>query len=61
MGYKQGDNMKRKDALNLIKVEFAKHGEHTQTSMRAYTESRISFDAYTEAMKDGMKIFVEDE
>ena len=49
--------MKRKDALNLIKVEYAKHGEATAISMRAYAENRIGFVAYTEAMKAGIKIF----
>ena len=49
--------MKRKDALNLIKVEYAKHGEMTTAAMRAYAESRIGFSAYTNAMKAGLNIF----
>lgn len=48
--------MKRKDALNLIKIEYAKHGEMTTAAMRAYAESRISFAAYTDAMKAGLKM-----
>ena len=51
--------MKRKDALNVIKVEYAKHGEMTAAAMRAYAESRVSFEAYTVAMKAGLKIFVD--
>lgn len=49
--------MKRKDALNLIKIEYAKHGEMTKIAMRAYAESRISYASFTEAMKAGLKIF----
>lgn len=51
--------MKRKDALNLIKAEYAKHGEMTTTAMRAYAESRVGFAAFTDAMKAGLKIFEE--
>ena len=39
--------MKRKDALNLIKVEYAKHGEATAIAMRTYAEAR----------KAGLEIF----
>lgn len=49
--------MKRKDALNLIKAEYAKHGEMTAIAMRTYAGNRISFAACTDAMKAGMKIF----
>lgn len=49
--------MKRKDALNLIRAEYAKHGKATPASMRMYVESRISYAAYNEAAKAGMKIF----
>lgn len=51
--------MERKDALNTIRAEYAKHGEMTTAAMRAYAESRISFAACTDAMKAGMKIFSE--
>lgn len=49
--------MKRKDALNLIRAEYAKHGEMTTIAMRTYAESRISYAAYTKAMKAGIQIF----
>jgi hypothetical protein len=49
--------MKRKDALNLIKVEFAKHGEATKLSTRTYIENRVSFDAYRLAATAGVRIF----
>lgn len=49
--------MKRKDALNLIKAEFAKHGKETQLSTRTYIENRISYGAYMDARRAGMRIF----
>lgn len=49
--------MKRKDALNLIKAEFAKHGKETRPSTRTYIENRISYGAYVGARRVGMQIF----
>lgn len=48
---------KRETALEVIRIEYAKHGEETRESMRAYVENRISFDARLEAVKRGLKIF----
>ena len=47
----------RKVALEIIRVEFAKHGEATRESTRAYVENRISVKAYTEAMQSGLRTY----
>ena len=51
------EKIPRKLALEMIKVEYAKHGEATQKSMRIYTENRISFESYQDAAKRGMKMY----
>ena len=53
--------MNRKTALDIIRFEYAKHGEMTQAAMRAYAESRISYDAFAEAKKKGMRIYQEEQ
>jgi hypothetical protein len=50
---------KRETALETIRIEFAKHGKATPTSMRAYIENRISWMAYNRAAKRGMDIYME--
>ena len=54
-----GDEMKRKDALNLIRAEYAIHGDATTASMRAYVDSKVSYAAYNAASKAGLKLFNE--
>ncbi len=46
---------KRYYALETIRIEFAKHGEATLASTRAYIENRISHDAYLEAAQKGLR------
>ena len=46
---------KRYYALETIRIEFAKHGEATQASTRAYIENRISHQAYLEAAQKGLR------
>ena len=48
---------KRKIALEVIRIEYAKHGKETAISMRAYTDNRISWDARNVAVKAGLKIY----
>lgn len=45
----------RKTALELIRIECAKTGEITQFALRYYTENRISYKAFMEAAKLGIK------
>jgi len=49
--------MNRKVALDTIRAEYATHGDATTAAMRAYVESRVSYAAYTRAMKAGMMIY----
>lgn len=49
--------MKRKIALDIIRIEVAQNGEVTREAMRAYAESRIGYAAYDEAVKAGFKLF----
>ena len=49
---------KRETALEIIRIEFAKHGKATPTSTRAYVENRISWMAYNRAVKRGMDIYM---
>jgi hypothetical protein len=51
--------MNRKNALNLIRVEFAEHGRPTTISTRAYVEHNIGFAAYSSALRAGMAIYRE--
>ena len=53
--------MNRKTALDTIKVEYAKHGKMTPAAMRAYTESRIGFRAFTDARQAGTRIYIEEQ
>ena len=53
--------MNRKTALGTIRAEYAKYGEMTQKAMRAYAESRISYDAFAKAKKSGMRIYQEEQ
>ena len=48
---------KRETALEIIRIEFATHGEATRASTRAYVENRISFDAYNRAARSGMDVY----
>lgn len=48
---------KRETALNIIRTEYAKYGEETRESMRAYVENRISKKARDEAVERGLKIY----
>ncbi len=45
----------RKTALELIRIECAKTGEITQFALRYYTENRISYQAFIQAAKLGIK------
>lgn len=48
---------RRETALVVIRVDVAKHGQVTQTGMRAYCENRISREAFEVAMQHGRRIF----
>ncbi len=52
--------MNRKTALDIISAEYAEHGEMTQKAMRAYAESRISYDAFVKAKKSGIQTHQEE-
>ena len=49
--------MKRKIALEYIRIEFAKNGECTDSAMRYFIENRISRKAFDEAAQKGLKIY----
>ena len=51
--------MNRKTALDIIRAEYAKHGEETIASTRAYVESQISYGAFMEARRRGLQIYQE--
>lgn len=46
--------MKRKDALEYIRIEFATHGRATKKATRIYIENRISMKAFQEAASKGL-------
>lgn len=48
---------KRETALEIIRIEYAKYGHETRESMRAYIENRISYQARTEAIQNGIVSF----
>lgn len=48
---------KRKTALEVIRIEFAKYGVATDVSTRAYIENRISRSAYDEAAQSGLRTY----
>lgn len=52
---KEKKKSKRYYALETIRIEFAKHGEATRESTRAYIENRISHQAYLEAAQKGLR------
>lgn len=46
--------MSRKTALEIVRIEFAKHGEPTEKALRMYVEGPISMEAYNKAAKTGL-------
>ena len=48
---------KRGIALETIRIEFATYGKETQTSMRAYVENRIGWEARCTAVGAGLKMY----
>ena len=48
---------KRETALEIIRIEYAKHGKETTASMRAYVENRVGWEARNNAMMAGLKIY----
>ena len=48
---------KRERALEVIRIEYAKHGQQTRESMKAYCENNISGAARLQAVRAGMKTF----
>ena len=53
--------MNRKTALDIIRAEYAEHGETTQKAMRAYAEIQISYGTFMEAKRAGMWIHQEEQ
>ena len=51
--------MNRKTALDIIRAEYAKYGKETIASTRAYVESQISYGAFMEAKRAGMRAYQE--
>ena len=49
---------KRETALEIIRIEFAKHGKATPTATRTYLENRISHGAYLKAANAGLDIYM---
>lgn len=47
----------RKQAFNIIRYEYATHGEETRESMRAYVENRISYETRLKAVSEGLCIY----
>jgi hypothetical protein len=47
----------RKQALAIIRYEYASHGKETCGSMRAYIENRISFESRLKAVREGLSIY----
>lgn len=52
---KEKKKSKRYYALETIRIEFARHGEATRDSTRAYIENRISHDACLDAAQKGLR------
>ena len=48
---------KRELLLNAVFNEGALYGKGTQESMRLYVEHRLSYPAYIEALRKGIKVF----
>jgi hypothetical protein len=49
--------MNRKQALDTIRAEYAKHGKETIAATRVYVENPISYDAFKDARMAGMRIY----
>jgi len=49
--------LKRKDALNVIRVDAAQHGRATKVGLTAYLEARVSRAAFEKAVRDGQAIY----
>ena len=49
--------MKRKTALEIIRIEFAENGRPTQTAFRAMLKGKVSIKAYQAKAHLGMEIF----
>lgn len=47
----------RKQALAIIRYEYATHGKETRDSMRVYIENRISYESRLKAVKEGLRIY----
>ena len=52
--------MKRKIALEYIRIEFAKNGECTNSAMRYFVENRISRKAFDEAAQEGLRVYIDE-
>ena len=53
--------MNRETAMMVIRAEYAEHGEMTSAAMRAYAESRISYDIFMRARRAGMQMHQEEQ
>ena len=49
--------LKRKDALNIIRIDAAQHGKATTPGIRAYIENNVSQAAFLEAVRLGQAIY----
>lgn len=49
--------MTRKEALNIIRYEYATHGVSTDKAVRVYCENSISHVEYQEAIRQGIEIY----
>jgi hypothetical protein len=47
----------RKQALAIIRYEYASHGKETRDSMRAYIENGISYESRLKAVREGLDIY----
>jgi hypothetical protein len=45
-----------KQALAIIRYEYATHGEETRDSMRVYIENRISYESRLKVVREGLDI-----
>ena len=51
--------MNRKTALATVRAEAATYGTQTAKALRTYVESSISYAAFTEAQRAGLRIYQE--
>lgn len=49
--------MKRNNAIVFIRSECATNGDVTDAAMRVYCESRISYQVFQQAIKEGVAIY----